>query len=95
MPSVAAPGLTEVAAAWWDVERAPVVSWEDGRSFWLTDAEDASLRLHLISFDHTRPDAEVVAHALAEGLAGCDFPPTGSGAEPRMVTATLRARGLL
>ena len=92
---VPAPGLYEVAGAWWDVDREPVVAWStDQRTFWLQDVLDETLRLSLVTLAAPASNTRHVAEILASGLAGCDFPPTGDGADPRIVTSTLRAHGI-
>lgn len=90
---VSAPALREVAQVWWDVEADPVVRWRDrGATFVLTDvAQDHELSL--AAFATPVADPAVLAAVLAEGLAACDFPPTGDGAAPGRVAATLRAAG--
>ena len=91
---VPAPALTETAEIWWDSTVVPLVVWDDeARRFWLVDGDDPARRLLLWRTDgHVEPRA--VAEALAEGLAACDFPPTGDGAAPGRVEATLRAYGV-
>jgi hypothetical protein len=90
---VAAPALREVAEIWWDVEADPVVRWrDDGTTFVLTDPAGAH-ELHLATFASPVDDPAGMAAVLAEGLAACDFPPTGDGAARGRVTATLRAAG--
>jgi hypothetical protein len=92
---VPAPGLIEVAGAWWDVDREPVVAWSaDACSFWLHDTVDATLTLELVRLTSPPEDPRRVAQVLATGLAGCDFPPTGNGADPAIVARTLAAHGL-
>lgn len=90
--AVPAPGLREVATIWWDVERDPEVVWTDGASFELVDPGGGG-RLVLARFDPPVVDPRAVAVVLAEGLAACDFPPTGDGASPVNVAAALRAAG--
>lgn len=93
--TVAAPELAEVAQIWWDVDRAPEVHWdEDATAFDLVDPEDHGRRLVLLRLIGPPADARLVADVLAEGLAACDFPPTGVRASPARVEATLRAAGL-
>lgn len=41
------------------------------------------------------PDVAAIAQILADGLAACDFPPTGTAASPSRVAATLRAAGVV
>lgn len=90
---VPAPGLREVAAVWWDAEVDPVVRWQDrGATFVLTDAAGEH-ELTLATFVAPVADPAVLAAVLAEGLAPCDFPPTGRGAAPGRVAATLRVAG--
>jgi hypothetical protein len=96
MARVPAPELLETAQIWWDAEAAPLVVHDDaGALFELVDGADDGNRLVL-----WRPEepvgaaAPAVATALAEGLAACDFPPTGDGASPHRVAATLRVAGL-
>lgn len=90
-----APGLREVAESWWDRDEDPVVRWSaDGRDFTLTPADGTGEEvLQLLTLPTAPPDPQRVARALAEGLAGCDFPPTGDRAVPSAVAATLRAAG--
>ncbi|MBW3658528.1 MAG: hypothetical protein KY457_07810 [Actinobacteria bacterium] len=90
--SLPAPGLREVATIWWDVERDPIVTWTDGAVFELADPEGGG-RLELARFDPPPEDPRAVAAVLADGLAACDFPPTGDGASPANVAAALRAAG--
>ncbi len=68
------------------------MAWDaGGRTFWLTDAVDPSLRLHLVELERPAPSPPALAEVLAQGLASCDFPPTGERAAPGRVAATLRA----
>lgn len=94
--SVPAPELLEVAQTWWDVDRVPVVAWSaDGTVYDLVDPGDPDRRLRLLrlaSTPHEPPRR--VAEVLAEGLAACDFPPTGEEASPNRVAATLKAARL-
>jgi hypothetical protein len=94
--SVPAPALRETADIWFDTGRDPVIVWDaQGRSFRLQDPHDASCSLHLVTYPAgVRAPAELAA-VLAEGLAACDFPPTGDGADPGHVGSTLRAYGLV
>jgi hypothetical protein len=93
---VPAPELVEVAQIWWDVEHAPAVSWDaDACAFHLVDPEDPGSRLLLARFAAPVPDPEEVATVLAEGLAACDFPPTGDGVVPERAQRTLRAAGIV
>lgn len=90
-----APDLAEVARIWWDVDHDPVVAWdEDGRRFDLVDPREPSSRLRLAIFAEPVPDPSRVAAVLAEGLAACDFPPTGDGVTPARAALTLRANGV-
>jgi hypothetical protein len=92
---VAAPALRETADIWFDTGRDPVVVWDaDGRRFELVDAEDAAQRLTLFVADAPVTEPARLARVLAEGLAACDFPPTGDGASPSHVARALRAAGL-
>lgn len=89
---VPAPGLLEVAQTWWDVDAVPVVTWDAaGTTFELVDATDGTRRLQLLRLAEPAPDPAALAATLAEGLAACDFPPTGRRASPSRVRATLRA----
>lgn len=92
---VEAPALLEVAQTWWDVERVPCVVWNDEATlFELVDPEDDDLRLVLARFAAPVTDPTRVAAALSEGLAACDFPPTGTGLAPGRAGLTLRTAGL-
>lgn len=98
---VAAPGLREVARIWWDLDVDPIVSWDPaGTTFDLLPPEEGrangsdSERLRLVALPEPVADPAAVAAALAEGLAACDFPPTGQRAAPGRVRATLRAAGV-
>lgn len=89
---VPAPELLEVSQTWWDVDRVPVVTWDtDGTVFELVDPTDGARRLHLLRLAEPAPDPAALAATLAEGLAACDFPPTGARASPSRVRGTLRA----
>ncbi len=93
--SVPAPALRETADIWFDTGRDPVIVWDAaGRSFRLQDPEDASCALHLVSYPVGVSAPAELAAALAEGLAACDFPPTGDGADPGHVASALRAYGM-
>lgn len=93
--SVPAPELREVAQIWWDVDIDPVVVWDgEGLAYDLTAADDDAGRLALLRLTEPAASPRRVAEALAEGLASCDFPPTGEQASPGRVRATLRAAGL-
>lgn len=92
--SVPAPGLREVAQVWWDVDVDPVVQWRGGGAvFVLTAPSAAAGELVLARFDPPPTDVRGMAEVLAEGLAACDFPPTGDGAAGGRVAATLAAAG--
>lgn len=92
---VAAPELLEVAQTWWDVDAVPVVVWDDGGTvFELVDPTDGGRRLQLLTLAEPVEDPGALASVLAEGLAACDFPPTGERASPSRVRATLRAARL-
>lgn len=93
---LSAPELHEVALTWWDVDVVPVVTWDEpGTRFVLADPTDgADHHLELLELAEPPADPRGVAAVLAEGLAACDFPPTGDGAAPGRVRATLRAAGL-
>lgn len=94
--SVPAPELLEVAQTWWDVDRVPIVTWSaDGTVYDLVDPGEPDRRLRLLrlaSSPHEPPRR--VAEVLADGLAACDFPPTGEEASPNRVAATLKAARL-
>lgn len=93
--SLPAPGLQETAEIWWDAEDPPLVEWDEhGRRIELVNGADAGNRLLLWSSPEPVPDVERVARALAEGLASCDFPPTGDGVSRPRAEATLRAAGI-
>jgi hypothetical protein len=92
---IRAPGLREVAEVRWDVERDPAVVWDDtGRHFELVDPADPAARLDLATFAAPVADPARVAAALAEGLASCDFPPTGDTVAPGRAALALRAAGV-
>lgn len=89
---VPAPELDEVAQIWWDVDEVPQVSWDaSGTDFQLVDPTDDSRRLALLRLASPAQNPRELAVTLAEGLASCDFPPTGQRASPARVRATLRA----
>ena len=95
MPDVPAPQLREAADVWFDTGRDPVVAWDDARrSFDLVDPEEPTHRLPLLRTTAPVADAPRVARVLAEGLAACDFPPTGQRADPDHVARALRAAGI-
>jgi hypothetical protein len=60
----------------------------------LIDGADQRERLLLFISPSPVGDPAAIARALAEGLAACDFPPTGGGASTRHVVAALRAAGI-
>jgi hypothetical protein len=93
---VPAPGLRETAEIWWDADVDPYVTWDGtGRRFVLVDGADVANRLHLWSAAAPAAEPTVLARALAEGLAACDFPPTADGVSAARAEATLRVAGLL
>lgn len=95
MRAVPAPNLRETADIWFDTGRDPVVEWDDaGRRFDLVDPEEPGNRLRLFLAADPVAEPERLARALAEGLAACDFPPTGDGASPEHVARALRAAGI-
>jgi hypothetical protein len=90
-----APGLRETADIWFDTGRDPVVEWDAaGRRFDLVDPDDPGERLALLRAPAPVADPARLARVLAEGLAACDFPPTGDGADPGHVAAALRVAGI-
>jgi hypothetical protein len=92
--AIPAPALRETADIWWDSGTDPLVTWDDeGRRFLLVDGAGAGT-LTLWTAPAAVDDPAAIARALAEGLAACDFPPTGDGAHPAHVAAALRAAGL-
>lgn len=92
---VPAPGLRETADIWFDTERDPVVVWDAaGRRFELRDPLEPAHALALVTYPSGVDDPQRVARVLAEGLAACDFPPTGDGAAASHVTSALRVAGL-
>jgi hypothetical protein len=92
---VPAPELLETAQIWWDSEVDPAVAWDGaGCEFRLVDGADGERSLLLLRVDEPVGDPRAVARVLAEGLAACDFPPTGEGASPQRVAATLRVAGV-
>lgn len=91
MTLVPAPGLREVAEIWWDLESDPQVVTRDGGATFLLVDPDGRHELTLARFDPAVADPVAVAEVLANGLASCDFPPTGDGAAHGRVVATLRA----
>lgn len=92
---VPAPGLRETAEVWWDAAEDPLVCWDDaGRTFVLRDPADDASVLVLWTAPEPVADPHRLATALAEGLAACDFPPTGHRADPARTAAALRAAGL-
>jgi hypothetical protein len=92
---VPATSLREAADIWFDTGRDPVVAWDaTGRRFDLVDGGDPDQRLGLFVASGPVEDPRRVAEVLAEGLAACDFPPTGDAASPEHVRRALRAAGL-
>ncbi|MFA9431018.1 hypothetical protein [Egicoccus sp. AB-alg2] len=92
---VAAPALRETADVWFDRGRDPVVTWDAAaRRFELADPAEPDARLLLWVAPVPVTEPLRLATVLAEGLAACDFPPTGDGASPDHVRRTLRAAGL-
>jgi hypothetical protein len=92
---VPAPQLRETADIWFDTGRDPVVRWdEDGRCFELVDADGPDEGLPLYAAPGPTADPERIARVLAEGLAACDFPPTGGGASPTHVRKALEVAGI-
>jgi hypothetical protein len=92
---VPAPELHETALIWWDAEADPVVEWDaDGRVFELVDPDDPQHRLLLWRASVGVEEPRRVAEVLAEGLAACDFPPTGDGVSPERAAVTLRVAGV-
>lgn len=92
---VPAPAQRETADVWFDSGRDPVVEWDaDGQVFELVDPGSEGGGLTLFVAQETASDPARVARALAEGLAACDFPPTGDGADPGHVAKALRAAGI-
>lgn len=90
-----APELRETADIWFDAGRDPVVEWDDGgRRFDLVDPAQPGNRLTLFRAPQGAADPARVARALAEGMAACDFPPTGDGASAEHVAKALRAAGI-
>lgn len=92
---VTAPALREVAEIWWDRDVDPIVTWDEhGIAYDLVDPGDPARRLALLRVQEAPDDPRALAAVLAEGLASCDFPPTGERASPGRVRATLRAAGV-
>jgi hypothetical protein len=93
--SIPAPALRETADIWFDTGRDPVIVWDaEGRRFRLQDPRDATCSLHLVTYPIGVSAPAELAAALAEGLAACDFPPTGDGAAAGHVASALRAYGI-
>lgn len=93
---VPAPALREVAEIWWDRDVDPVVTWDAaGTTYELVDPEEPAQRLALLRLQEAPDDPQALAAVLAEGLASCDFPPTGQRASPGRVRATLQAAGVV
>lgn len=92
--SIPAPQLRETADIWFDSGHDPLLTWDvTGRRFRLVDGADPDAGLEVLHLTEPADDPEALARTLAEGLAACDFPPTGDGASPRHVAAALRAAG--
>lgn len=93
---VPAPALRETADIWFDTGNDPEVVWDGpGERFDLVDPEHpGEHRLTLFTTTDGASDPAALARALADGLAACDFPPTGDRASPRHVAAALRAAGI-
>lgn len=92
---LAAPGLRETADIWFDTGRDPVIAWDAaGRRFVLQDPLEPGHVLELVTYPEGVADPVRLARALAEGLAACDFPPTGGGAQASHVASALRVAGL-
>lgn len=93
--SVPAPQLRETADIWFDSGHDPTIDWDlEARRFELVDGADPHQRLGLLTLEQPAGDAARVARVLADGLAACDFPPTGDAATPHHVAAALRVAGL-
>jgi hypothetical protein len=89
-----APQLRETADIWFDTGRDPELVWDrEGRRFDLVDPVTDE-RLSLYVAPRAVADPAALAGALAEGLAACDFPPTGDGASATHVARALRAAGI-
>jgi hypothetical protein len=91
---VAAPELRETADIWFDTGRDPEIGWDEAaRRFVLVDPTTDET---VVLFDApvTVDDPARLARTLAEGLAACDFPPTGDRAAVSHVHAALRAAGI-
>jgi hypothetical protein len=87
--------LRETADIWFDTGRDPVITWDaEGRRFDLVDPEPRGERLSLYVAPRPASDPRRLALALADGLAACDFPPTGDGASPSHVAKALSAAGI-
>lgn len=92
---VPAPQLRETADIWFDHGRDPVIRWDaSGRSFHLADPVEPAATLLLFEAPTPVEEPARIARVLADGLAACDFPPTGDGADPGHVAATLRVAGI-
>jgi hypothetical protein len=92
---VPAPLLRETADIWFDTGRDPVITWDgEGRRFELVDPVTDGERLTLYVAPGPVADPRRLALALADGLAACDFPPTGDGASPSHVAKALRVAGI-
>jgi len=92
---LAAPGLRETADIWFDTGRDPVIAWDaTHRRFTLQDPVEPEHVLALVTYPRAVAAPVALARALAEGLAACDFPPTGDGAAAGHVASALRVAGL-
>lgn len=92
---VPAPHLRETADIWFDTASDPVIVWDEpGHLYELVDPGDLTQRLTLFAAPGGSATPALVARALAEGLAACDFPPTGDGASATHVDKALRAAGI-
>jgi hypothetical protein len=93
--AVPAPALRETADIWFDSGQDPWVAWDrSGTRFELVDGADDHERLLLYASPVRVTDPRALACVLADGLAACDFPPTGGGASSGHVLAALRAAGI-
>lgn len=92
---VPAPGLRETADIWFDTGRDPGITWDQrAHRFELIDPQEPSARLLLYRAPSPVADPRRLARVLAEGLAACDFPPTGDGASPSHVAKALQVAGI-
>ena len=58
------------------------------------DCRITAMCLVLLELHDDTAEPAVIAAALRDGLAACDFPPTADGVAPARAAATLRAAGL-